>query len=158
MSPLTYRTPKNSGTIVCLILGLYLLRPLVDYFYYTTGLRMGAFPTNADSIGIPLSAGWAAWFIGWPIILLLTIAVALIYTGNLPFTFFDRTRPVWSLLWTAPVLILTVWTLLGATYNLRYLQIVDFVDAVMVSYVLLSLRSSLIAYRHSPPSPEPAIP
>jgi hypothetical protein len=157
MSPLAYRTPKKRATMVCLMLGLYALRPLVDYIYYKWGLRMGAFPTNADSIGIPLSASWTGWLIGWPIILLFAVVVSCTYVGDLPFTFFDRARPIWSLLWTVLILILTIWMVLGATYNLRYLQIVDFADALMVSYVLLSLRSALVAFRR-PSSPAPALP
>ncbi len=34
-----------------------------------------------------------------------------------------------------------------ALYQLRWLQIVDFLDALLLSYVLLSARSSMVAYR-----------
>lgn len=153
-----YRTPKNAGTIVCLLLGLYALRPVVDKVYYTVGLRTGAFAANSDSIGIPLADGWTGWLIGWPIIILLTVAFARTYTGDLSFTFFDRTRLVWSLLWTIPILAFCAWDLLGALYNLRWLQIIDFVDAALISYVALSLRSSLLAFRRHPTQAVPSQP
>ncbi len=106
MSPKLPLTPKRAVTVVALLIATHAVRPLVDQVYYRVGLRMGAFPTNADSIGIPLANAWTGWLIGWPLVILVAAFLGRTYTGSLSFLLFDWSRIRWSLFWTIPILIL----------------------------------------------------
>ncbi len=143
---MNYRTPKNRPTILALGIAFYILDPIADHIYYRVGLRMHQFPTNADSIGLPLWWSWQGWLLLAPVFAMLLALAVLTYSGGRSFWFFDRARFAWSLFWTVPIAVVCVWDALGAIYNLRWLQVFDLLHATLFVYLLLAVRSSLVGF------------
>ncbi|MEO8354244.1 MAG: hypothetical protein ABI680_21145 [Chthoniobacteraceae bacterium] len=83
---------------------------------------------------------------------LQTGADGLGYSGRHSFFAYDRSRPVWSLFWSTPIALLCLLQLGYATFGLLHLQFLELGHNALLAYLLLSIRSSLVAYvpRFSP--------
>jgi hypothetical protein len=66
-----WRTPQRVHGPLLLGLVLYVAAPLLDIQYYSAMLRRGAYPTNADSIGLPIGFSFAASLLFAPVFLVL---------------------------------------------------------------------------------------
>lgn len=139
-------TPVSRWTICVLCIIWYLLIPIADRVYYSIELRSHAYPTNADSIGIPIMQGQIAWQSLAPAYLALLVFAVATYTGGHSFLLYDRTRPIWSFFWSAPLLLLCVVQLGFALFGLRHLQLLDLTHNTLLVYLLLAIRSSLVTY------------
>jgi len=84
-----------------LILAWWQAQPFSEAQFYLRELRRGAYPTDADSISIPIMS----FVFGWLLLSPLTIWVVwwILRRGPDRFTWlaFDSSRPVWCALWTA---------------------------------------------------------
>ncbi|HYJ91326.1 MAG TPA: hypothetical protein VEV84_08460, partial [Pyrinomonadaceae bacterium] len=58
------REPKTQLSLMMIGFLGYLFLPLVYWFWLEHELASGAFPVNADSIGIPFAGFTILWFLG----------------------------------------------------------------------------------------------
>ena len=79
----------------------WLVVPFAETRFYQHELERGAYPTDADSIGIPIAASVFGWLLLTPLI--AWIVWWLVWRGS-PARFswlaFDRGRMTWSIAWT----------------------------------------------------------
>lgn len=148
ISEITSRTltPTSRRTVCVLCVLWYLLIPIVDRVYYFIELRSHSYPTDADSIGIPIMQGQAAWLLLSPVYVALVVFTVVTYSGGHSFLLYDRSRPIWSFLWSAPLILLCLIQSAFALFGLRNFQLLDFAHTGLLVYLLLSIRSSLVAY------------
>jgi hypothetical protein len=138
------RTPKNRIAVIFLAVALYLTAPLVEWYFYTTELARGSFPPDADSIAIPLFRFVIVWVLGSPIAALLVGFALQDYPGAVSLFAFNRARPVWSAFWTLVFGFLIFKHLTFAFASAQKLQPFDVIQPLLLAYLMLCLRSSLI--------------
>ena len=95
---MSHRVPKWTAAMLTAVWWLTL--PLAEAAFYVEESRRGAYPPDADSIGIPIGQN----VIGWLILSPLVIAVAALALRGAPprvrWLAFDRTRPLRAGAWT----------------------------------------------------------
>lgn len=138
------KTPKSRASVIALALALYLTAPVVEWFYYTTELDRGSFPVDADSIGLPLGMFMVGWLVGAPLAALLIWLALRSYPGRVSLFSFNGERPYWSLLWSALFAVPMFYDLFFAVESVYNLQPLDVVQATLLAYLLLCLRSSIV--------------
>ncbi|MBK7999553.1 MAG: hypothetical protein IPK15_12775 [Verrucomicrobia bacterium] len=87
------KTPKRKWVVWLLAVGNLLAMPLVEEVYYETNLRRGAYPPEADSIGIPIMQFIAGWVVTLPVFLALIWFGFGEYPGAVSFVAFNKKRP-----------------------------------------------------------------
>ncbi|HEX8289129.1 MAG TPA: hypothetical protein VF556_14090 [Pyrinomonadaceae bacterium] len=138
------RTPKNRISVIFLAVALYLTAPLVEWYFYTTELARGSFPPEADSISIPLFRFVIVWVLGSPVAALLIWFALRDYPAAVSLFAFDRVRLVWSALWTLVFGFLIFKHLTFAFASVQKSQPFDVIQPLLLAYLMLCLRSSLI--------------
>jgi len=138
------RIPKNRISVIFLAVALYLTSPLVEWYFYTTELARGSFPPNADSISIPLFRFVIVWVLGAPVAALLVGFALRDYPGAVSLFAFNRARPVWSAFWTLVFGFLIFKHLTFAFASVQKSQPFDVIQPLLLAYLMLCLRSSLI--------------
>jgi hypothetical protein len=78
----------------------WVAQPLVEWEFYTTELHRGAYPVHADSIIIPIARFTIAWMLITPVVAWFLWQVFRRAPKWVSWTAFDRSRPVWSAIWT----------------------------------------------------------
>jgi hypothetical protein len=140
-------TPKAKRTVWLLALISLLAEPFVEYVYYRTNLRRGAYPANADSIGIPIFQFAFGWVVTLPFVLAFIWFALRDYPGSVSFVAWNSARPVWSAAWSI------ILSLLAASYAWFALQSamrgfpLDVAAALLSTYLMLCFRSSIIFSR-----------
>ncbi len=138
------RTPKNIISVIFLAVALYLTAPFVEWYFYTTELARGSFPSDADSISIPLFQFAVGWVLGAPVATLLIWFALRDYLGAVSLFAFNRARPVWSAFWTLVFGFLIFKHLTFAFVSVQKSQPFDVIQPLLLAYLMLCLRSSLI--------------
>jgi hypothetical protein len=138
------RTPKNRISVIFLAVALYLTAPFVEWYFYTTELARGSFPSDADSIGIPLFRFIIVWVLGAPVAALLIGFALQDYQGGISLFGFNRARPVWSAFWTLVFGFLVFKHLTFAIASMQESQPFDVIQPLFLAYLMLCLRSSLL--------------
>ncbi|HLM60641.1 MAG TPA: hypothetical protein VK308_07555 [Pyrinomonadaceae bacterium] len=123
---------------------LYLTAPLVEWYFYTTELARGSFPPDADSIAIPLFRFIIVWVLGAPVAALLIWFALRDYPGAVSLFAFNRARSLWSAAWTLVFGYLIVHEIAFAIVSVQKSQPFDVVRSLLLAYLMLCLRSSLI--------------
>ena len=97
------QTPPTKTHIAALAAAFWLSVPVFNAAYYIFQRERGAYPTNADSIGIPIITQSIAWLVLTPVFALLAWIVLRNYRGGRSFLAWDTMRPWWcafvSLFW-----------------------------------------------------------
>ncbi len=119
-------------------------QPFVEATYYAAALRRGAFPPEADSIGIPISQFVFGWLVSLPVVFLFIWFALREYPGSVPLAAHNTSRPVWSFLWSAFLLLLAASYTWFAFQSIRRGFPVDVAAALLSIYLLLCLRSSVV--------------
>ncbi|MGI8556663.1 MAG: hypothetical protein ACR2LT_09955 [Pyrinomonadaceae bacterium] len=138
------RTPKNRISVIFLAVALYLTAPFVEWYFYTTELARGSFSPDADSISIPLFQFAIGWVLGAPIAALLVGFALRDYPGAVSLFTFNRARPVWSAIWTLVFGYLVFKHLTFAVASVQKSQPFDVIQPILLAYLTLCLRSSLV--------------
>ena len=121
-----------------------LAQPAVETVYYRTSLGRGMYPTNADSVAIPITQFLAAWLIALPVLVAFIWFALREYPGRISFLAFNANRPVWSTVWSVLLGLGAGSFLLFAIQSALRLYPLDVVDALLSTYLLLCFRSSLV--------------
>jgi hypothetical protein len=139
------RTPRSRTIVLLAAAVLFLTAPAVVARYYYVELGRGLFPSDADSIGIPI--------FGFTILLLVTAPITWgfvwlcvrRYPGGVSLAAWNPLRPLWALGWTivivgaiAMFLVLTPWK------DVAYHPLL-IVHATMDILFMLTLRSAIVA-------------
>ncbi|MGI8641377.1 MAG: hypothetical protein ACR2MG_15700 [Pyrinomonadaceae bacterium] len=138
------RTPKNRISVIFLAVALYLTAPFVEWYFYTTELARGSFSPDADSIAIPLFQFAVGWVLGAPIAALLIGFALRDYPGAISLFAFNRVRPVWSAVWTLVFGYMVFKHLVFAFASVQKSQPFDVIQPMLLAYLTLCLRSSLV--------------
>ena len=138
------RTPKHRKSVVTFAILLYLTAPLIEWYFYTTELARGSFPPDADSIAIPLFRFVIVWVLGAPIVALLVWFALRDYPGAVSLFAFNRARLIWSAVWTLVFGYLVVQEFAFAVASFQKSQPFDVIRSLLLVYLMLCLRSSLI--------------
>lgn len=138
------RTPKNGISVIFLAVALYLTAPLVEWYFYTTELARGNFPPDADSIAIPLFQFSVVWVLGAPVAALLIGFALRDYPGAVSLFGFNRARPVRSAFWTLVFGFFVFEHLTFAIASVQKSQPFDVIQSILLAYLMLCLRSSLV--------------
>ena len=138
-------TPVSRWTVCVLCILWYLLIPIANWVYYSE-LRAQPYPTHTDSIGIAILESQIAWQrLALPFLAAVAFAVAT-NSGGHSFLLYDRAHPIWSLFWSAPSLLFCVVRSVDALCGLRHLRLLELAHTALFVYLLLAIRSSLVAY------------
>jgi len=70
-------SPETRLSMVMMFVITYIFSPGVFWLYLTYLLDAGAFPVEADSIGIPMAGFLLLWFVGWVVMILAALALAI---------------------------------------------------------------------------------
>jgi hypothetical protein len=141
------RTPKAKRTVWLLAVVSILAEPIVEVVYYTTNLRRGAYPVNADSIAIPIYQFTFGWLVTLPVVLAFVWFVLRDYPGSVSFLAYNTERPVWSFLWSAVLLLLVASYVWFAVQSITRGFPLDVAAALLSIYLLLCFRSSIVFSR-----------
>ena len=70
----------------------WLAQPWLVVRYYTMQLDRGTYPSNADSIVIPIGEDWVGWLLFSPVIAMLLVLALRRYEAGAAYAAFDRVR------------------------------------------------------------------
>jgi hypothetical protein len=73
----SFISPETKLSMVMMFVIAYIFSPGVFWLSLTYLLEAGAFPVEADSIGIPMGGFLLLWFVGWVLMILAAIALAI---------------------------------------------------------------------------------
>jgi hypothetical protein len=138
------QTPKMKRTAWLLALVSILAQPLVEAVYYSTNLGRGAYPTDADSIGIPIFQFVFGWLLTLPVVIAFVWFALREYPGSVPLAAYNTARPIWSFLWSAVLLLLAASYVWFAFQSIMRGLPFDVAAALLSIYLLLCLRSSVV--------------
>ena len=139
------RTPRSKWLLLLGLLLAYGATPLAVASYYSTELRRGAYPVEADSIGIPIYQS---------IVFLLTMTPVVVIAGWMAVRNYRPSASLWAWAPSRPVAA-TLWTtFLGATALAEMVLAVALAQtahalpamhALVSAYIALLLRASIVA-------------
>jgi hypothetical protein len=124
---------------------LFLTAPLVVTRYYYVELEHGSFPIEADSIGIPIFSFVILTVVTAPLTWGVIWLCARRYPGAVSLVVWNVERPLWSALWTCAFVGSALVFLFLAPWSdaVRHPFLVTHICVDL--YVLLVLRSGLVA-------------
>src|SRR4030095_5993529 len=137
-------TPKRKVVLWVLALVSLMAEPVVEAVYYRTSLGRGMFPTNADSIAIPIAQFFVGWLVTLPLVLAFIWFALREYPGSVSFFTFNANRPIWSTVWSALLGLVAASFSLFAIQSALRLYPLDVVDSLLSTYLVLCFRSSLV--------------
>ena len=138
-----FSTLPTKWQFVALAAVLYVTAPLVEAVYYRTQDERGAYPPNADSIGIPIFAFAVGVLILSPFYALAVWGAARSYRGGLSLLAFDRARPARAIFWSVTLGGLALYGVGSAVYSAVQVLPLDCLASLLWAYLLACLRSSL---------------
>ncbi len=140
-------TLKSRWQFALLAAFLYVTAPVVEAVYYWVEDGRGAYPSNADSIGIPLYYFTIALLAFSPIYALIVWLATRSYQGGLSLLAFNVRRPSWCGFWSLLLVGLIAMNLYDAAEKAVRVLPLDVISDLAWSYLLLCLRSSLAGIR-----------
>jgi len=139
-------TPKTRTPLLVYGILLVLVQPVFSAAHYMWNLDRGAYPPDADSIGIPIIGEWIAWFFLAPLAILLVVLALKKYNSTIPL--FGRKSFAPRLLVTNIMFGLLIGlSLLTLDEFFAYANVPVLIDVVLIVYLLLSLRAVVTAER-----------
>jgi len=127
--------------------GLILFQPLFTVAHYGWNQEMGAYPVNADSIGIPISQELVAWIIFAPVALLGVWWALSKYPGPVSLLAWNRVRPVWSAFWSLCFGFLLFCVLTEVPFDLRWLNPFSLLNDGLWLLLFSQLRALVVMKR-----------
>lgn len=138
------KTPKNPARVTVLAIALYLTAPFIEWYYFSSELNRGAFPIDADSIFLPFSMFMIGWLVGAPFVAFFIWFTLRSYPGCVSLFNFNLKRPYWSVFWSMLFAVPIFYYLFFAIQSIYRLHPLDVLQALLIAYLLLCLRSSII--------------
>jgi hypothetical protein len=129
-----WKTAGLAGT--CLIA----IQPVFSYLHYSWNLKMGAYPTNADSIGIPIYDEFIGWLVFAPIALIGLWWAVWKAPGPRSIWEWNNKRPIWCIIWSVIFSLLAIATAIEIPFALRWLNIPTVINDTLLIYLYLHLR------------------
>jgi len=115
-------TPEQRWSLTTFAVALILSQPLFSVAHYGWNQQMGAYPVNADSIGIPISQDLIAWVLFAPVALLGVWWTLSKYSGHTSLGAWNGHRQIWSAFWSVIFGVLWLGALLDVPFSLRWLN------------------------------------
>ena len=137
-------TPRTKGAVLALALLLFLSAPLAELSYYGSELASGAYPPEADSIGIPLFYFVVALLVTAPLTWGFVWLCVRRYPGRVSLLAWDRARPIRSAVWTVLIVAAAVLFALSPSWRLHPLALFSIAHGLTAAYFLLVCRSALV--------------
>lgn len=126
---------------------LIITQPVISVLHYSWNLHMGAYPVNADSIGIPIHYEIISWVVLAPIALCGLWWRVWKYPKARPVWGWNRQRPKWSLFWTIVFGFLIATCVLEIPHALRWLNLPTILNVTLWLILLLWLRAVIVFKR-----------
>jgi hypothetical protein len=139
------RTPRSKWSLLLGLLLAYCATPLAVASYYLTELRRGAYPVEADSIGIPIFQSVVVLLTMTPLVFIAGWMAVRNYRSSAVLWAWAPSRPVAAALWT---------TFLGAVALAQGVMALGLAQtahglpamyAIASAYMSLLLRASIVA-------------
>lgn len=144
------KTPRSLWIVAGLAAFLYVTAPVVDAVFLYTQLGRGVYPTNADSIGIPMYVYSMALLVLSPVYVLFTYAALRRYVGGRSFLEFDTGQWLRSTVWALVYGGLSAYSLWEAgRFGLMRMP-VSVIASVLWAYLFLCVRASLASRTPEP--------
>jgi hypothetical protein len=119
--------------------------PFVEASYYSIELGRGSYPTDADSIGLPIAQFTIGLLVVSPMFLALCWLCLRRYPGSVRLWAWNRRRRWWSFVWT----VLFAGAILVSTVGLFRVDVIthplDAIQTTALVYLLLALRASVVS-------------
>lgn len=141
------KTPRSLWIVAGLAALLYVVAPLENIVFLRTQLDRGAYPVNADSIGIPIYMFTTGFLILSPVYVLFAYAALRRYIGGVSLLAFDADRWLRSTFWTLIYGGLAAVAIYQVGYYIQLRMPVSVVVSALWAYLLLCVRASLAARR-----------
>jgi len=135
-------TPCNFRTLAIYSILVFLGSPFVVAFHYFTRWQRGDYPSEADTIGIPI-LGYVLFYL--PLFLIILCAGLRKYPGRVPVYAWNRKCPIWSIWWTLLFLILAYLSILMIAEGFQGHLFLTAIFFIIQLHVLLLLRSSAVS-------------
>ena len=151
-------TPKKRYQVHLYWVIYFISRPFSSCAYYTWNLKRGAYPTNADSISIPIFQEILGLIIIVPLAMLGILWITKNYPGKVNVFINNSKRPLWSLVWTIlfiSLIIISLLDIIRLSKNFTLPSIIDIVSSIifilLVSYlrVLVVLKEKMASKKES---------
>ena len=138
-------TPRSKWPVIAGAFALYAATPVVEYVYYSTELARGSYPTNADSIGIPLFQTCVGLAIAAPFFLVLLWASTRRYVAASPLTAWTSEAPICSVLWTVILGGLAATLLIDGAILGYHRHVLSFVHRAGLACAFLFMRAAAVS-------------
>ena len=138
-------TPRKAWQLAITAVIIYASAPMFAIAYYSEMQRKGAYPPDADSLGIPFYyVTQAAKWLSLPFLAVVLLLVWR-YPGSVPLRVWNSARPVWSWAWT----ILFGVAIAAAASSLvdvwRWKLPLELLNVVLWVWLLLAFRAVVVA-------------
>ncbi len=140
-----FRTPRSRWSVLGFAGTLLIATPFVEALYYSSELRRGVYPTNGDSISIPLIQTCIGLAFVAPAFLAIAWLSTRRYVPGAPLLGWDNSRPLRSLLWTllfAGIAVVLVIDALGMAYHQH---LVSCFHRAALTLIALWMRATAVA-------------
>jgi hypothetical protein len=141
--------------ITVLIAVWWIAQPLLEVRFYQRELQRGAFPVNADSIGIPIAAFVLGWLIVTPVIVWVVWWIACRAPHRFSWLEFDTSRPTWCVVWTVILPVFAIAELSGMIESIRTLYLLDVLMSGAGAASAMAARAALCARPSLATTPKP---
>jgi hypothetical protein len=133
------------GPLSWLTLLLILVQPIFSISHYFWNDMAGAYPINADSIGIPIFREIISWIFLAPVALIGAFWALTRHFHPIPLLKWNEHRPIWSSIWTGVFALLLLVVLGDIPFNLRWVNVPSLLNDGLWIYIFLQLRALVVA-------------
>jgi hypothetical protein len=140
-------TPERHWPVTIFAIALILSQPLFTVAHYGWNQQMGAYPVNADSIGIPISQDLIAWVLFTPVALLGIWWVLSKYSGPVSHLAWNWDRPFWSVFWSLLFGLLLFCVLTEVPFDVRWLNPFSLLNDGLWFLLFSQLRALMVMKR-----------
>lgn len=126
---------------------LILTQPVFSVLRYYWNLQTGAYPVNADSIGIPIYYEFISWMILAPVALCGLWWAVWKYPNARPVFGWNRQRPIWNVFWTILFTLLIAACALEVPHALRRANLPAIINVILWIFLFLCLRAVVVFKR-----------
>jgi len=146
------QTPPKAWQLALVALIIYASAPLFAIAYYGEMLRKGAYPPDADSIGIPIYENNRAAIILAPVFCAILFIILWRYPGSVPLFAWNATRRVWSWVSTGLFAVLIAITAAGFIEVWQWKLAIGFVNLALWIWLLLLFRATVVSRPRATPA------
>jgi hypothetical protein len=150
------RTPSQRKPLLVFAVSLIASQPVFIFLHYFWNELRGVYPSDADSIAIPIFYGWIAWVIWAPLVLAVVFWALRAYRGSSWLFKWNGNRPIWSVAWSLVFGVLIAESALCIPFDVRWLNMSSLLNDVLWIWFFLALRTLLVAKEGRPSRTDPS--